>query len=123
MRGKGTGIVQSMNVRWSGSGLGMARTAKGHKIIFSVSAAIVNRDDMVYFINGNITSGFETMFTKGMLGNIQFPNLAPARTVMLGMVWTVAFVIFTVGDGLMFGTITVTSDKFTASGVSAEALW
>ena len=57
-----------------------------------------------------------------MLGYITLSYLTPLCAIMLGMVGSVESVIFSAGLNLMFGTISFTTDKFTASGVSAETL-
>jgi len=52
------------------TGLGVTGLAEGHKIIFIVSAAVINGSDMVDFINGNQKPPLKAFFTEGMLGYI-----------------------------------------------------
>jgi len=52
------------------AGSGMTGFAKGNKIILIVRTAVINRTDMVYLVYWNIPSGFKTMLTQGMFGNI-----------------------------------------------------
>ena len=103
--------------------MGMARLAKGHKVIFGVSATVIDSEDMVYLVNGNIASGFKASFTQGMLGYIRGSNLAPTPTVNLVMLWrTLVFIILPAGSSLVCGTITAFTDGGWTAGISTGFL-
>jgi len=104
----------------SGACLGMTRTAKGHKIIISISTAVLKWDNMVDFINRNITSNLKAFFTKRMLGYIKLSKCTPARTVMLTVVWTITGIIIPAGFNLVFRAVTLTPDSFGTIWVSAR---
>ena len=100
----------------------MTGAAKGHQIIVIVRTAIGKGDNMMDFINGNISSGFEAMFTYRVLGYIKLTNFTPMRTVVFAMVAAMNFIIFTAGDGFMCRTITAFADGSRTAGISAGLL-
>jgi len=96
----------------------VARAAKGNQIIVIMSTASINWDNMVYFINRNITTSLKASFTQGMVGDIKLSNFTPLRTVMLFMIAAMLFIIFAAGYGFVVGTITTFSDGSRATGVA-----
>jgi hypothetical protein len=96
--------------------------ADGHKVIVIMSTAVINRTDMVDFINGNISSGFEAMFTYRVLGHIKLTEFTPMRTVVFAVIAAILFVIFPAGDGFMCRTITAFADSSRTAGISTGLL-
>jgi hypothetical protein len=100
----------------------MAGAAKGHQIIIIMRTAIGNGDNMMDFINGNISSGLEAMFTYRVLGHIKLTEFAPMRTVVFAVVAAMNFIIFPAGNGLVCRTITAFADGSRTAGISTGLL-
>jgi hypothetical protein len=84
-----------------------------------MTAALIDRDEMMDFVGRNVKSVIKTFLTERMLIDIQVTNLTPTRTVNFVMVGRAnVSVILPPGDGLMLWAVTVEGDLGT-TGVGA----
>jgi hypothetical protein len=76
---------------------------------------LINRDEMMDFVGGDVKSMFKTLLAEGMGLDVKIANLSPTRTVDFVMVGrTNVFVILPPGDGLMLRAVTVEGNLGTA---------
>ena len=97
----------------------MTGLAEGHEVIFGMGAAAINGKNMMDFIDGDETTGLETLFAERVLGDISVTNLPPAVTVDLVVIRrALIFVIAAAGGSLMISAVALGGELGT-TGVAA----
>jgi len=82
----------------------------------------IDRLDMMNLVNGNIPTSLKASFAQGIFGNIKLSAFAPIPTIMLVVIAAMLFIIFAVGYGFVFVTITTFVDSSRATVVSTGFL-
>jgi hypothetical protein len=94
----------------------MTGLAQGAKIIFVVSAAVIERDNMMDFIGGDMNSTFQAILAERVFGEVKTSNLTPTVVVVLGV--TMKSVVLAVDMGLVQRAVAFTTNVIGTTAVS-----
>jgi|GEM_PF-4465478 len=85
-------------------------------------ATFIDRLYMVNLVNRNIPTILKALLAQGMLRHVKLSTFTPIPTIMFVMIAAMLFVIFTIGYGFVFVTITTYFDSSRATVVSTGFL-